>query len=136
MNNEQDIYDIPTLKTGLLHTADGHTTCLTCGARFEPDEVYPCDGHYYTAAKAAAHHSEILQLESGRAVACSIQDGSGQLFQMQLYMPDTLTAEAVREKFIESGDVIYKLVLAALTGDKRLAQQSLGQLDETEGKAL
>ncbi|NLW77897.1 MAG: DUF4364 family protein [Ruminococcaceae bacterium] len=88
------------------------------------------------AAKAAAHHSEILQLESGRAVACSIQDGSGQLFQMQLYMPDTLTAEAVREKFIESGDVIYKLVLAALTGDKRLAQQSLGQLDETEGKAL
>ncbi|NLW79340.1 MAG: DUF2087 domain-containing protein [Ruminococcaceae bacterium] len=58
MNNEQDIYDIPTLKTGLLHTADGHTTCLTCGARFEPDEVYPCDGHYYTAAKAAAHHAQ------------------------------------------------------------------------------
>lgn len=83
--------------------------------------------HY--AAMQAAHQSEIITTEAGRSVRCSIGDDAGPLFRMELYMPDELSAQAVQTKFVESGDTVYKLVLAALTGNRALAVQALEHLN-------
>lgn len=82
------------------------------------------------AAKKATHQSNILRSDDGKlTVSCSIGDDSGELFHMDIYMPDTLSAEAVREQFIESGNEVYKLVLAAVTKNATLAKQALAALE-------
>ncbi|MFV0413795.1 MAG: DUF4364 family protein [Oscillospiraceae bacterium] len=80
------------------------------------------------AINQASHQCEVVETDSGRNVHCSIAEVSGPLFQMDLYMPDELSAEAVKKKFIESGDEVYALVLAALTGNRQLAEKSLKKL--------
>lgn len=86
------------------------------------------------AAKKANHKSEITSGEIGRHVNCSIDDGTGCLFSMSVYMPDELTADVVKQGFIENGDTVYKLVLAALTGNRTLASDALKSLDSLEQK--
>ncbi|MDL2293420.1 DUF4364 family protein [Ruminococcaceae bacterium OttesenSCG-928-D13] len=85
------------------------------------------------AAKAAAHRSEVIKSDDGKSrhVRCSIGDDAGTLLLLELYMPDELSAEAVRDKFIQSGDEVYKLVLASLTGNRELAQKALAGIEET-----
>lgn len=80
------------------------------------------------ASKAAAHKCEISKDEKGRRVSGSIEDDAGPLFRLELYMPDDLSAEKVRDKFIENGDTVYKLVLAALTENRDLAEKALADL--------
>jgi hypothetical protein len=75
------------------------------------------------AAMKAAHHSEVQKTDAGYMVQCSISDAAGSLFKVELYMPDVLSAEAVKSKFIANGDEVYKLVLASLTGDTTLAEK-------------
>lgn len=84
------------------------------------------------AAKAAAHRSEVVKSVDGKSrhVRCSIGDDTGSLLLLELYMPDELSAEAVRDKFIQSGDEVYKLVLASLTGNRELAQKALAGIEE------
>lgn len=82
------------------------------------------------AAKAAVHKSEVVQGPQGRSVQCAIGDEAGPLFRMELYMPDELTAEAVRSQFVEKGDEVYKLVLAALTDNRQLAEKALLKLKD------
>ncbi len=83
----------------------------------------------YTAKKAA-HGCEVTQQADGRRVRCQIGDEAGLLFLMELYMPDKLTAEAVREEFIEHGDKIYELMLAALTGNRDMAEKALDEMEK------
>ncbi len=83
-------------------------------------------------ANSAAYKAEVVKLENGRLVKCAIDDEAGPLFGLDLYMPDDLTADAVKTAFTEKGDTIYKLVLAALTGNKPLAERTLGQLGNKE----
>ena len=82
----------------------------------------------YTA-KQAAHHSQVVKTAQGNAVHASIGDDTGPLFKLELYMPDDLTAKAVQRKFVEHGDTVYKLVLAALTENRGLAESALAELD-------
>ncbi len=84
------------------------------------------------AANSAVHKSEIEKLANGRLVKCSIDDDAGPLFSLGLYMPDDLSAEAVKTSFIEQGDVVFKLVLAALTQNRQLAEKALGELGRKE----
>lgn len=88
------------------------------------------------AAKAAAHHSEILTdpATGRRSVHCAIGDEAGPLFRLELYMPDALSAEAARERFIECGDEAYKLLLAALTQNRELAQSALDAMTAKPGE--
>lgn len=83
------------------------------------------------AAKMAVHKSEVVQGPHGRSVKCAIGDEAGPLFRMELYMPDELTAEAVRGQFVEKGDEVYKLVLAALTDNRQLAEKALLKLKDS-----
>lgn len=83
------------------------------------------------AAKAAAHRCTIINQDPGRFVRCSIGDETGPLFQLELYMPDDLSAEKVRDKFVANGDEVYKLVLAALTDNFQLAKSAIESLNQT-----
>lgn len=80
------------------------------------------------ASKKAAHRSEIIANDRGRTVQCTIDDTAGALLKLDLYMPDDLSAEAVRDLFIEKGDVVYKLVLAALTNNRTLVERALSEM--------
>ncbi|MDL2252941.1 DUF4364 family protein [Ruminococcaceae bacterium OttesenSCG-928-I18] len=82
------------------------------------------------AARKAAHESEVVETSSGRYVRCNIGDETGRLFHLELYMPDELSAKAVRERFIENGDTVYELVLAALTDNRDLVQKALEKLED------
>lgn len=82
------------------------------------------------AAKKAAHQAETEQLANGYSVRCRIEDTSGPLFALDLYMPDSLSAEAVKKQFVENGDEIYKLLLAALTKNRPLAEKALDALEK------
>lgn len=80
------------------------------------------------AARAAAYHSQVRDIENGHIVTCSIGDENEPLFRMEIYMPDELTAQQVRTKFIEGGDQVYKLVLAALTDNRTQVENALETL--------
>lgn len=80
------------------------------------------------AAKRAAHRAEVTKGEHGRQVRCTLVDETASLFNMELYMPDELSAEMVRAQFVQRGDEVYKLVLAALTQNKQAASEALEKL--------
>ena len=46
---------------------------------------------------------------------CRIEDLGSEVFRLQLEMPDPLTAEAVKHRFIEQGSEIFALLMDALT---------------------
>lgn len=52
-------YDVQTIHTGVLaQAAEGKWTCIECGEVFEEGEVYPVQGRFYTAEKAAYLHAK------------------------------------------------------------------------------
>ena len=81
------------------------------------------------AYKEAQHHVEIVPADGGGfAVQCSLRDMESDVFSFSLYVPDRMTAQLTRTKFIENGDDIYRLMLAALTDDTALSAELLAQL--------
>mgnify|MGYP001303968785 CR=1 FL=1 len=79
------------------------------------------------ARKEAQHHAQITPAASGTGynVQCSIRDMESDVFSFSLYVPDKLTAKLARAQFIENGDGIYKLMLAALTSNDALVAELL-----------
>ena len=55
-----------------------------------------------------------------RQLHCSIDELGGNVFSLSIYMPDKNSARLAREQFIENGAEIYKLLLAAFTGNDKL----------------
>lgn len=80
------------------------------------------------AAKKAAYNAEIENCANGFLVHCRIEDVTGCLFSLSLYMPDELSAQAVKKKFIENANDIYKLLLGSLTGSKNIMQEVIGRI--------
>lgn len=65
--------------------------------------------------KAAQHKAAVTHEEGCYRVDCRIEDLGSEVFRLQLEMPDRLTAEAVKNRFIERGSEIFALLLDALT---------------------
>ncbi len=84
------------------------------------------------AAKKAVHQAEVEKRDNRRSVKCRIGDEAGPLFSLELYMPDDLSAAAAKEMFIDHGDAVYKLVLAALTQNREAAAKALDVLGAPE----
>lgn len=86
------------------------------------------------AARQAVHRCKITPLENGkgRKVHCAIEDEAGTLFCMELFLPDDLTAKTAQQQFTNRGDVVFKLLLAALTDNRTLAQRALDELEEEQ----
>ncbi|MEG2164686.1 MAG: DUF4364 family protein, partial [Ruthenibacterium sp.] len=77
------------------------------------------------AQKEAEHKAIIAPLANGYSVRCSIEDLGIEIFSCSLFMPDSQTAALVKRHFIESGDEIFKIMLASLTGNHELIQDVL-----------
>lgn len=80
------------------------------------------------AVLKAAHKSDIIKKEDGYAVQCTVGDETGPLLNLEIFLPDKNSAETAQHCFIENGDSLYKLVLAALTKDDALAAHELDHL--------
>lgn len=72
--------------------------------------------------RQAQHKTRLTRLADGWQVRCAIEDLGEEVFTFSLYLPDELSARAVQEKFINEGDVIFRHMLALLTGHPQLAQ--------------
>lgn len=67
--------------------------------------------------KAAQHQTEITKTEQGYVVHCSINELGSEVFGLSFTLPDPLTAEMVKNAFIEKGSDIYAMLLETLTTD-------------------
>lgn len=65
--------------------------------------------------KAAQNKAEVERTPEGYMVHCSIADMGSEIFRLSLMMPDALTAEMVKSRFVENGSEIFRLLLTALT---------------------
>ncbi|WP_322198892.1 DUF4364 family protein [Acutalibacter intestini] len=74
------------------------------------------------------HRVEIIEAEKGWQVRCHISGGGSlDLMEVSLYVPDRAQAALARENFHKNPDAVYKLLLAALTGDRAYAQEYFAQ---------
>jgi hypothetical protein len=65
--------------------------------------------------KSAEYSAEIRQTAQGYSICCTIHGIAPEDFSLQLLMPDELTAELVKKRFILRGNDIYRLLLTKLT---------------------
>lgn len=65
--------------------------------------------------KSAEYHAEVRETPNGCSVRCSINGLKPNEFNLELMMPDRLTAEMVKKRFVLRGNEIYQLLLDALT---------------------
>lgn len=65
--------------------------------------------------KSAEYHAEVHETPDGWSIRCSIHGVRPQDFSLELMMPDRLTAEMVKKRFVLRGSEVYRLLLDALT---------------------
>ena len=65
-------------------------------------------------------------------VSCSIADMQGPMFSLRLLMPDKLTANKVKDEFIEHGEVYFRTILNAFTGNVSAACDALQALPKKQ----
>lgn len=65
--------------------------------------------------KAAQNKAHIQRDGDEYRVICTIEDMGRDSFQIQLSMPDRLTAEMVKNRFISKGSLVYSQLLNLLT---------------------
>lgn len=69
---------------------------------------------------------EVEDLPNGCQVTCRVSGGGDtDLLRVSLYVPDRAQAQVVEEGFFRNPDRIYRLTLAALTGDMDYAKELL-----------
>lgn len=60
---------------------------------------------------------DIRETDNGFQVTCHISGGQMDLMAVTLYVPDRLQARRVEENFYRAPEEVYRLLLAALSGD-------------------
>lgn len=81
-------------------------------------------------AEAKARRENRVELEKherGYQVTCHISGGEADLMSVSLYVPDKAQAELVERNFYRDPEGVYRLLLAALTGDKDYAKEFFGK---------
>lgn len=69
---------------------------------------------------------ELLEAENGYQVRCHVSGGETELMTISIYVPDKAQAELVERNFYRDPEGVYRLLLAALTGDKAYAEDFFG----------
>ena len=72
-----------------------------------------------TAIRAVirAQQTQVTKTDQGYVVHCSINELGSEVFGLSFTLPDPLTAEMVKNAFIEKGSEIYALLLETMTTD-------------------
>ena len=76
----------------------------------------------------STHKTAVAKAENGYSVQCRVEDETGALLDMQLFLPDQTSADAVAQLFTKNGDSVYKLILSALTQDAPLAERTIKKM--------
>ena len=70
----------------------------------------------------------IEKCDNGYTVNCSISGGDMDLLRFSLYVPDVTQARLIRKNFYKNPDVLYSVMIAMLTRNKRAVDQILSEL--------
>ncbi len=73
---------------------------------------------------------EIVKSKHGYMVDCHIKGGDEDLFSFQIYVPDSKQARLVKRNFLSDPEMIYKMMIASITGNAEFAQQTLAEISE------
>lgn len=77
------------------------------------------------ARREQENRVEIKKNEKGYSVTCHVSDGEMDLMAFTLYAPDLYQARMIKRNFHRNPDVIYQVMLAAVTGSRDLAADAL-----------
>lgn len=69
---------------------------------------------------------ELQKTDRGYEVTCHVSGGELELMSISLYVPDKAQAELVERNFYRDPEGVYRLLLAALTGDRAYAAEFFG----------
>ncbi len=67
--------------------------------------------------REAENSVDIQKMETGVQVTCAIRDGETPLMSISLHVADDMQAQLVREHFLDDPTLLYRSLLAILTGD-------------------
>ena len=74
---------------------------------------------------AEENTAEIIKQKTGYVVDCHIKGGESDLFSFQIYVPDSKQARLVKKNFQANPEMIYKMMVATITGNSDFAEQTL-----------
>lgn len=77
------------------------------------------------ARREQENRVEIKKTEKGYSVTCHVSDGEMDLLTFTLYAPDRYQARMIKKNFHRSPEIIYQVMLAAVTGSRELAADAL-----------
>ncbi len=72
--------------------------------------------------------AEIIKQKNGYMVDCHIKGFESDLFSFQLYVPDSKQARLVKRNFQSNPEMIYKMMIASITGNAEFAEQTLEEI--------
>lgn len=72
--------------------------------------------------------AEIIKQKNGYVVDCHIKGGDNDLLSFQLFVPDSKQARLVKRNFQSNPEMIYKMMIAAITGNSEFAELTLEEI--------
>ena len=71
---------------------------------------------------------EIRKNDKGYGVTCHVSDGDMDLLTFTLYAPDLYQARTIKKNFHRNPEIVYRAILAAVTGSRDLAADALRRM--------
>ena len=71
----------------------------------------------------------IKKTDAGYKVTCHISGGDVELMQFSLYAPDLYQARLIKHQFHSDPECVYRILLAAVTGNADLAEDSIRRMN-------
>lgn len=119
-NNSSTYYKIETPGKAIAENLD---VALPMSVR---DKALEAAAQMLSEAKIEKENKvEIKKVDSGYNVTCHISGGDEDLMEFTLYVPDLYQARMVKRNFLRNPGETYKLILAAVTGNRDLAKSFL-----------
>ena len=72
---------------------------------------------------------EIKKTGMGYMVTCHVSGGDIELMQFSLYAPDLYQARLIKHQFHSDPECVYRILLAAVTGNSDLAEDSIRRMN-------
>ena len=80
------------------------------------------------AKREQENRVEIKKNDKGYSVTCHVSDGEMDLMAFTLYAPDLYQARLIKRNFHREPGIIYRVMLAAVTGSRDLAAEALRKI--------
>ena len=81
------------------------------------------------AKREKENRVEIKKTGMGYMVTCHVSGGDIELMQFSLYAPDLYQARLIKHQFHSDPECVYRILLAAVTGNSDLAEDSIRRMN-------